>query len=147
MSVMIAAPQPAIEIQQPRKKKKSKGSGKYGARRVVIDDIPFASELEGRYYRHLCMLRDLGEVRCIVPHPTFEIHPGFTKNGKRYRPIHYEADFEVVYADGSTRVIDVKGDPTPIFKLKAKMYALRYDIPLICVSEIKGGKGWREWIP
>lgn len=129
----------AESVRQPRK------STKYGNRRCEHDGISFASEHERDYYLYLCKLRDEGEVRSFVLQPKFLIQPAFQKHGKKYRPIHYIADFGVVYADGTKKVIDVKGATTSVFELKAKMYAHLYDEPLVCVKWTRNG--WREWTP
>lgn len=119
---------------------------KYAAKKVEIDGTVFDSHMEGAYYRELCLRRDAGEITAMIVHPEFELQPAFTKNGKRFRPIKYVADFAVVYRDGSKAVIDVKGDATPVFRLKAKMYSYLYSEPLVCVTQTRKG-GWREWTP
>lgn len=130
----------AAHINQPPHQK-----SKFRNRKVDVDGITFDSKMEADYYRHLCILRDLGEIKTFVRQPAFLLQPKFRKNGKTYRPITYVADFGVVYKDGSKKVIDVKGLPTPVFKLKAKIYACLYDEPLICVTKTRNG--WREWLP
>lgn len=119
-------------------------ASKYAARKVEIDGIRFDSKMEGNFYLHLKALAEKGEVVSIVPHPSFELQPGFHKNGHRYRPINYVADFGVVYADGRRVVYDVKGAVTPTFAVKKKLYALRYHEPLVMVAFKKGE--WIEWM-
>jgi len=126
---------PPMPITQPKQK--------YAARRCEVDGIAFASKMEAEYYRHLCVLRDLGEVRSFVLQPRFVLQAAFTKHGRAFRSVTYVADFGVVYKDGSKKVIDVKGMPTPVFKLKQKWYARLYDEPLVCVTKTRNG--WREW--
>ena len=124
-----------LPIHQPKQK--------YCAKKVDIDGHTFDSKMEGEYYRHLCVLRDLGEVRSFVLQPSFTLQPAFKKHGKHFRAIEYRADFGVVYADGRRVVVDVKGMPTPVFLLKKKMYARLFDEPLLCVTKTRNG--WREW--
>lgn len=138
MTLAMRAVQPAT-INQPKSK------SKFSNRKVEIDGIKFDSKMEADYYLLLCDMRDRGAVKTFVLQPAFELQPKFRKHGKTYRPITYVADFGVVYADGTKKVIDVKGMPTPTFKLKAKIYANLYSEPLVCVTKTRNG--WREWLP
>jgi len=125
-----------LPIQQP-------AHSKYRSRKVEVDGIVFASQMEADYYQHLLLLQRAGEVERFVLQPSFELQQGFKKHGKTYRAITYVADFGVVYADGRRVVVDVKGMPTPVFLLKKKMYARLFDEPLLCVTKTRNG--WREW--
>lgn len=58
-------------------------------------------------------------------------HPG---TNKTVRAIQYIPDFVVEYADGRKEVVDVKGFATKDFKLKAKLFMARYQVPLILVK-------------
>ena len=58
-------------------------------------------------------------------------HP---QTGRIVRAITYKADFEVIYADGHVEVVDIKGFLTPEFKIKAKMFMFRYQIPLVLLK-------------
>ena len=37
-------------------------------------------------------------------------------------------------ADGRVEVVDIKGFPTPEFKIKAKMFMFRYQVPLVLLK-------------
>jgi hypothetical protein len=124
-----------LPIQQPKQK--------YSARKTTVDDITFASKMEAAFYEHLKRLQAAGEVDHFVLQPSFTLQCGFKKHGKTVRPITYVADFGVVFANGRRVVYDVKGMPTPVWKLKAKLYARLYDEPLIAVTKTRNG--WREW--
>ena len=52
----------------------------------------------------------------------FVLLPSFTSKGKKYRAIKYVCDFYLVYSDGSTAVIDVKGMPDQKSGIKKKMF-------------------------
>lgn len=70
---------------------------------------------------------------------------GFDKEGKKYRPITYLADFEVHYTDGRIEVIDVKGMVTHDFAIKRKLFEYRFShlhLRLVTYSKIDGG--WIE---
>lgn len=54
---------------------------------------------------------------------------------KIVQAIKYRSDFDVIYADGSRKIIDPKGIKTADFKLKEKMFAFKYPhLTLECVT-------------
>lgn len=99
---------------------------KYGAKRVSVDGIKFASKAEARYYQELLLLKKAGEVIDIVLQPSYELQPSYRRHGKRVEPIRYIADFLVTYSDGRQEIIDVKGHRTPVYQLKKKMFEYQY---------------------
>ena len=68
-------------------------------------------------------------------------HP---QTGRIVRAITYKADFEVLYADGRIEVVDIKGFLTPEFKIKAKMFMFRYQIPLVLLKWSAASKKFVE---
>ena len=98
---------------------------KYGAKKTEIDGIRFDSKREAAYYSELKLLKMAGELDFELQ-PKFTLIEGFEKNGKKYRPTHYIADFLITYRDGRKVVIDVKGFETKDFKIKAKLFNQRY---------------------
>lgn len=117
---------------------------KYGNKKVVYKDIPFDSVIEQNYYMHLEALKNEGVVEEIELQPKFVLLDAFEKNGKKYRAITYLADFTVLYADGHSEVVDVKGFVTETFAVKRKMFEQRYshELKLVTYSKIDGG--WIE---
>lgn len=109
---------------------------KYGAKKVTIDGITFDSKAEGRYYEHLLKLKKTGAVEDFEMQKAFTLLDRFAhpQTGRIVRAITYKADFEVIYADGHVEVVDIKGFPTPEFKIKAKMFMFRYQIPLVLLK-------------
>ena len=109
---------------------------KYGAKKVTIDGITFDSKAEGRYYEHLLKLKKTGAVEDFEMQKAFTLLDRFAhpQTGRIVRAITYKADFEVIYADGRVEVVDIKGFPTPEFKIKAKMFMFRYQIPLVLLK-------------
>ena len=74
--------------------------------------------------------------------PRYELQPKFDGN----KPIYYVADFALWKDDKLLEVIDVKGMPTPVAKMKAKMFRYQNrDIPLIWICEAPKYTG-KEWI-
>lgn len=103
-----------------------KAKNKYRNRKVEIDGRPFASQKEANRYAELKALEKQGIVRHIECQKRFLLQEGFTKNGIRYRPIWYVADFVVTYADGHIEVEDTKGHATEAFRIKHKLFEARY---------------------
>ncbi len=110
---------------------------KYNAKKVVIDDIKFDSKAEAAYYQQLKLLKMTGEVVSFNLQPEFVLQESFRKNGKLYRAIKYKADFLVLYKDGHEELIDVKGMLTKEFRIKQKLFELRYMQSIKCVK-LKG---------
>ncbi len=110
---------------------------KYNAKKVVIDNIKFDSKAEAAYYQQLKLLKMTGEVVSFDLQPEFVLQESFRKNGKLYRAIKYKADFLVRYSDGHEELIDVKGMLTKEFRIKQKLFELRYMQSIKCVK-LKG---------
>ncbi len=110
------------QIPIKRRPKKSK----YNNIKTTVDGITFDSKKEAEYYCMLKMLKQAGEIKDFGLQQKYELQPAFEKNGIRYRPISYIADFVIVNLDGTTEVIDVKGVETQVFKIKKKMFEYQY---------------------
>lgn len=107
---------------------------KYGARKTIIDGIPFDSKKEAERYQELKLLRCAGEIIDFTLQPKFELLAGFEKKGKKYKPITYTADFIVIYPDGRREVEDVKGVLTRDFQIRRKMFEIQYpDLTLVII--------------
>ena len=88
--------------QEPKK-------SKYKNEKTIVDGIQFDSIKEAEYYCKLKILKQAGEIKNFGLQPKYELQPGFEKNGVKYQPITYVADFVIVNNDGTTDVVDVKG--------------------------------------
>ena len=129
------------------------GVSKYKNKKVEIDGLVFDSIKEGEFYTRQVERLKAGCISSFVVHPVYELQPKFQKNGKNYRAIMYEADFEItekVTVDGIVRefieVIDIKGLPTEGAKLKRKMFDFKY--PEKCLTWLAWSKidgGWIEY--
>lgn len=100
---------------------------KYWNKITIVDGIRFDSKAEANYYLVLKARAAAGEITDFDPdHPKFEIIEAWRDpQGKRQRAIVYEADF--AYTENGVRVVvDVKGVRTPVFKLKARLFQMRY---------------------
>lgn len=108
---------------------------KYGARKTTIDGITFDSRAEAQYYQRLRLLQRAGEVTDIQLQPTYELQPGYKRNGRKVQPITYVADFLVTYKDGRQEIVDVKGQKTEVYRIKKKLFEYRYpDLQIVEVQ-------------
>ncbi|EAA0402147.1 DUF1064 domain-containing protein [Listeria monocytogenes] len=115
--------------------KQTSTRSKYNAKKVVIDNIKFDSKAEAAYYQQLKLLKMTGEVVSFDLQPEFVLQESFRKNGKLYRAIKYKADFLVLYKDGHEELIDVKGMLTKEFRIKQKLFELRYMQSIKCLKQ------------
>lgn len=121
---------------------------KYKNKKIVIDGITFDSKDESYYYQYLLKLKAEGKIINFELQPKYELQPAFQKNGKKYRPIYYVADFLVYHNDGSEEVIDIKGMAVPVALLKRKEFDYHYpELKLTwLVRNLKYGiDGWIEY--
>lgn len=109
-----------IPLEKPRRR------SKYNNQKTVVDGIEFDSIKEAEYYCKLKILKKAGEIKDFGLQPRFELQPAFEKNGVKYQPITYVADFVIVNNDGTTDVVDVKGFETQVFKIKRKLFEYKY---------------------
>lgn len=117
-------------------------TSKYNAKKVEIDGIKFDSKAESEYYLHLKEMVEKKEIQGFERQVKMTLQESFyleTPVGKKkIRAITYKADFKVIENDGSIKYIDVKGIETTEFRMKRKMFAERYRIPLVTVKKQKG---------
>ena len=67
----------------------------------------------------------------------FVLMDKFRLNGKLYREISYKADFVFRNENNEIlKVVDVKGMVLPEFKMKAKLFANRYGIPITIAKQV-----------
>ena len=90
---------------------------KYGAKKVTLDGIEFASRKEAGRYCELKIMQQAGLIRDLKMQEEFELIP---RCGKE-RPAKYHADFSYTIVETGERVVeDVKSRAT-----KTKDYILR----------------------
>lgn len=89
--------------------------------------IVFDSVLEKRYFTDVVLPGvESGEIVKYELQKSFLLQPYFKHNEKTVLCIKYVADFVLEYADGRIVVIDTKGKPDPIAKMKRKMFWFNY---------------------
>ena len=113
----------------------------------TCNGIVFDSKLEMRYYRDvLCPGVESGIITYYELQKEYVLQPGFQRNGKTVRPITYVADFYIEYADGRVEVVDTKGCPDNLAKMKRKMFWYVYpDIEYLWIVYVKKYGGWLEY--
>lgn len=108
-------------------------SSKYGANKIVIDGITFASKKEAKRYQTLVLLKNAGEISdlrmqvkyVLIPAQREPDHIG-PKGGRRpgkllEHEVAYYADFVYKDHEGNTIVEDTKGFRTEVYKIKKKL--------------------------
>ena len=116
----------------------------------TFDGVVFDSEGEMKMYRDFLLpaLND-GLLQSIERQKTYVLQEGFRYGGERVAPITYKADFVIKGKCGQTIVLDFKGMPDNVAKIKRKMFWQRYqEIPFywIAYSKIDGGYRTYEYI-
>lgn len=90
---------------------------------------------------------EANEIKSWEQQVPYILQDGFTDyNGQKVLPIKYIADFVITWADGSITVIDVKGMPDSVAKIKKKLLMYKYrdmNYKWYC-RNIKRG-GWLEY--
>lgn len=99
---------------------------KYHARKTVVDGITFDSKREAKRYQELKLLERKGIVSNIQRQVRVELVPPFDCDGKHFRGIYYVVDFVYTDSEGNEIWEDVKGMKTPVYLLKRKLVAYRY---------------------
>jgi hypothetical protein len=118
---------------EPQNQRKSK----YNNQKTMVDGIKFDSKKEAEYYCQLKLLKQAGEIRDIGLQQKYILQPGFEKNGVKYQPITYIADFVITNNDGTTEVVDVKSSKTfktQVYRIKKKMFEYKY--PELTIKEV-----------
>ena len=118
-----------------------------GKKNRTVNGITFDSDLECRYYKEVVLtgIADGTISKCDLQ-VKYLLQPKFEKNGKKYLPIYYVADFVITYANGKILVVDSKGLPDAVAKLKKKLMDYCYpNLEYIWVGYSKQDGGWLEY--
>lgn len=101
------------------------GRSKYHARKTTVNGITFDSRREADRYLVLKSMEEDGAIEDLRRQVRYELIPSFDVDGRHYRPVYYVADF--VYSKNGYEVVeDVKGMRTDVYRLKSKLFAIRY---------------------
>ena len=113
-------------------------------KKVEYNGIVFDSKEELDYYLFLTRQQEIGLIKDLQVHKSFELIPSYILNGKNIKPLNYEADF-VFYdvVEDIDRVIDVKGYADDVFLLKKKLFDYKYHYNLgLEVMKYSKSTGW-----
>lgn len=91
--------------------------------------MTFDSKREADRYLVLKSMEEDGDIEDLRRQVRYELVPAFDVDGKHCRPVFYVADF-VYVEDGKEVVEDVKGMRTDVYRLKSKLFALRYGMSI-----------------
>ena len=113
---------------------RSERTGKFNNKKVLHDGQTYDSMAEFKFKLYLDMLIALGVVAWYTRQVAFWL-PG----GKKYK-----CDYLVVMAAGVTRIVDVKGVETDVFKLKQSVIQSTHRVTIEAVpAETDGRYTWR----
>lgn len=135
---MIGVGKPILDVVAIKVQK-----NKYKNKKVEYDGIKFDSKMERDYYIHLKQLQANGIVYEFFMQKKYVIVDAYTNaRGEKIQASRYVADFEVHYSDNRVEVIDIKGQLTPLFNLKKKLFEARYPFSLVLLTYSKIDGGW-----
>lgn len=99
---------------------------KFNAKKTTVCGVVFDSKREALRYVELRDLESKGIVSNIQRQVRVELVPPFDCDGKHFRGIYYVIDFVYTDSEGNEIWEDVKGMKTPVYLLKRKLVAYRY---------------------
>lgn len=110
----------------------------------TYDGIVYDSVVEMKFMRDYIVPRlESGELIKAERQIKYELQPSFKHGNISVRAITYVADFVITYADGHVVVIDIKGMPDSVAKLKRKLFWYKYPhVDYIWMSYCKKYGGW-----
>ena len=110
---------------------KSKRGKRVQSRKVRLDGYEFASVKEAEIYLEL--KRD-PDIEILKLQPKFTLLEGFKRNGRKFRPITWTADF-LIKEQGRKIVVEVKSQGTK--KANSKSWPMRRKLFLSKYSELE----------
>lgn len=113
----------------------------------TYDNIVFDSEIEMKFYKeYLLPLYQSGEIVSYELQKEYILQPKFKHQNQIIQPIKYVADFFMVFKDGHEEIVDTKGFPDSIAKLKRKMFWYMFpDLNYRWIKWVKKYGGWIEY--
>lgn len=113
----------------------------------TYNDIVFDSVLEMKFYRDvICPNVESGSIKNCEMQVAYELQPKFEHDGKKVKAITYVADFVITDKDDNVIVIDTKGMPDSVSKIKRKMFWYIFpDINYKWIGYSKIDGGWVDY--
>jgi hypothetical protein len=140
-----------IETPQWIAKKRSVTRTKYNVEKETAKrtykGVVYDSAMEMRYFIEVVEpLMVQGIVVKSERQVRYTLMESFRRNGKFIKPIEYIADYVLTYANGIQEIIDVKGKPDAVAKLKRKLFWNIYpDIEYRWMTYNKSYGGWVDY--
>lgn len=116
---------------------------KYKASKVEYDNHKFDSKLECNIYKTL--QEKYPQIK-VELQPKYLLQEKFFFKGKTIREINYIGDFLIVLPNQEVYVVDAKGMETPVFKLKRKMFMLKYGSDIVTIKSVKQFISWMDGV-
>lgn len=110
-------------------------------------NIVYDSAMEMRYFIEVVEpLMAAGIIQSYERQKKYVLQEGFRRNDQLVRPIEYIADYYIKYSNGLEEVIDVKGMPDNVAKLKRKLFWGKYpSVDYRWVTYVKSRGGWIDY--
>lgn len=108
---------------------------KYNSEKTERDGVVFDSKREAERYDELKLLQRAGEISELQRQVPFILQEGFRKNGYKFSPLKYVADFVYKDKNGKTVVEDVKGFATDVYRIKRKIF--EHEFPDLTIMEVR----------
>lgn len=126
---------------------RSKYNVNYDKNGRTYNGIEFDSALEMRFYRDVLLpMVDSGDVINYELQKKYELQPKFDVGGIKIRPIEYVADFYIKYKTGYEEVVDTKGCPDAVAKIKRKLFMYKYpEITYRWIVYVAKYGGWIDY--
>ena len=109
--------------------------------------IVFDSKMEMQFYIEVVEPKyESGEIISFELQKEYILQEKFKRNGKTVQAIKYIADFYLVYSNGCEEVIDIKGMPDNVAKLKRKLFWFKYpNVNYKWLTKVIKYGGWIEY--
>ena len=124
---------------------------KYNVNKDVINrtykNVTYDSVMEMRYFIDVVEpMMEAGLILYYERQKKYELQERFKYNQKTVLAVTYIADFYIEYSNGHKVVIDIKGMPDGVAKLKRKLFWHKYpDIEYKWLTYNKSHGGWVEY--
>lgn len=122
---------------------------KKGKEKRTYNGVIYDSLAELQFLREFIEVKMVsGEIIKWERQVKFTLQEGFTYKGKKVLPITYIADYVIYWNDNTRTIVDVKGNPDQVAKLKKKLFQYKYpneNYIWMCRS-IKYGENGSNWL-
>ena len=121
---------------------------KKGKEKRTYNGVTYDSLSELQFLREFIEVKMVsGEIVKWERQVKFTLQEGFVYKGKKVLPITYVADYIIYWNNGTRTIVDVKGNPDQVAKLKRKLFQYKYpdeDYVWMCrsIKHCEDGSNW-----